>query len=266
MKTRLFALMSTYGGGDGRPGRCVALALACAGRGRQCPTGAARHAAVGATRRRAPLVRTGALRSGAGACRGRRTLDSDADHLIRTARVKRAVAVLYLDFDGVLHTEHVYYHHKRGIYIDQDRAPGRTLFEWTFHLEDALAAAPDVKLVLSTTWAQRPGFCKACQRLPESLRRRVIGATFHRRVHGANPWVLQSFREMSRGLQVWADVKRRMPEAWAALDDDDFGWPAWCRDTLIVCRGDVGLSDESTRTELARHLSRLQAVAGSFRE
>lgn len=121
--------------------------------------------------------------------------DGDPGHLIYAARVKRAAAVLYLDSDGVLQTDHVYQHHKRGVYIDQDRAPGRTLFEWAFHLEEALAAAPDVKLVLSTSWAQHPGFLKASQRLPESLQRRVIGATFHSRVHGANPWVLQWFRE-----------------------------------------------------------------------
>lgn len=182
------------------------------------------------------------------------------------ARTRRAPALLYLDFDGVLHSEWVYQSAKRGIFIDPAKAPGRTLFEWAPILEAELSAAPDVKLVLSTSWARHPGYGRALKWLPPFLRERVIGATYHRRVHGADPWLAESFRQTARGMQVWADVQRRQPLAWAALDDDIVDWPAGCRDCLIACNGDLGLSEDSVRALLAAHLVRLQAATQALHD
>lgn len=177
------------------------------------------------------------------------------------ARTRRAAALLYLDFDGVLQSEHVYQHARRGIYIDQAKAPGRVLFEWSHYLVEALAAAPDVKVVLSTSWVVHPGYGRALKRLPAEVQQRVIGGTFHKRVHGGDPLLVQSFRQTPRGQQVWADVQRRQPRAWCALDDDVDDWPAHSRHCLVACNGELGLSDARTRQELAEHLARLQAVA-----
>lgn len=176
------------------------------------------------------------------------------------ARTKRAPAILYLDYDGVLQSEHVYQHRKRGIYIDQDKAPGRVLFEWAHHLVDALQAAPDVKVVLSTSWVRHPGFGRALRWLPAAVQARVIGSTFHKHVHGADPLVLDAFVKTPRGLQVWADVQRRLPRAWCALDDDVDDWPEAGKAFLVACHGEQGLSDPATRENLARHLARLQAA------
>ena len=54
--------------------------------------------------------------------------------------------VLYLDFDGVLHP-----------YEDEDRIfeiPQRVLFRFESLLEAQLESFPQVKIVLSTTWAK----------------------------------------------------------------------------------------------------------------
>ena len=44
---------------------------------------------------------------------------------------------MYLDFDGVVHDDAVYCHPKRGIYVS---TPGRTLFEWSYILEELVEA------------------------------------------------------------------------------------------------------------------------------
>lgn len=190
----------------------------------------------------------------------------DVSAIHHAARVKRASAVLYLDFDGVLHSDQVYVHPRRGIYIDQAKAPGRKLFEWTHHLEAALVKAPNVKVVLSTSWVRHQGFDRAKKWLPERLAERVIGGTYHNRVHGADPWMQHDFATMARGLQVWGDVNRRMPRDWCALDDDTLDWPARCHDKLIACDGGLGLSAPEVRDALDRQLARLQAVCDEQRE
>lgn len=59
--------------------------------------------------------------------------------------------------------------------------------------------------------------------LPDAPRTRVVGATYHKEMQA------DLFQQMPRGIQVWADVRRRLPEEWLALDDDDVDWPAVCR-------------------------------------
>ncbi len=157
--------------------------------------------------------------------------------------------VLYLDFDGVLHHEEVYWAPKRGVYMKE---PGHALFEWMPLLEAALGAHPEVGIVLSTSWVRAKGYNYALRRLSEPLQRRVVGATFHRRWHESH-----EFQAASRGLQVWSDVLRRQPAGWVALDDDDFGWPAWCRNSLVRTEGALGLSEPRVQDELAQALQAL---------
>lgn len=56
--------------------------------------------------------------------------------------------IIYLDYDGVLHDEQVFFHPKRGIYM---KTPDRILFEWMSILDELLRPHPDVKIVLSTS-------------------------------------------------------------------------------------------------------------------
>jgi hypothetical protein len=153
----------------------------------------------------------------------------------------------YLDFDGVLHDEDVWFKPGKGIYV---KTPGRRLFEWEPILVDLLAPHPQVKLILSTTWVRVKRFSYAKSRLCPALQSRVIGATFHQRL-----MVASEFASMPRGLQILGDVLRRQPIDWFAIDDDGFGWPAWCRDKLVLTQGRHGLNDPAVQEDIRRRLT-----------
>ncbi len=178
-----------------------------------------------------------------------------SEESVYRARTRTASHLLYLDFDGVLHHEEVYVSPKRGIYISERHAPGATLFEWAPLLVDALAPHPHVRIVLSTSWCRQPGYGRALRRLPLELQRRAIGGTFHRRVHGADPLLLQSFVGTPRGLQILADVRRRRPLDWISLDDDVDGWPVEHLGNLVACDGALGLSCPDTLARLKARLA-----------
>lgn len=155
--------------------------------------------------------------------------------------------VCYCDFDGVTHDDAVYSSRHGDLHM---RTPGRTLFEWLPLLEDLLDPYPDVKIVLSTSWVRFKGFEFAKSRLTAGLQSRVIGATFDNR-H------IQKFDfdGMSRGLQICADVERRMPARWFAIDNDEKDWPAWCRDRLIKTDDRLGLSEPAVQDQIRKMLA-----------
>lgn len=162
----------------------------------------------------------------------------------------RGELVLYLDFDGVLHHENALIHPKRGVYLS---APERyRLFQHVGLLEELLAPYPAVRIVLSTSWVLRYGCTGAAKRLPDSLRARVIGATYHKR-HMYAP----HFRETLRGWQVWQDVQRRQPRGWLALDDNDEGWPREHKHRHVLTHMYEGISEPSVRTEIEQKLKEL---------
>jgi hypothetical protein len=128
------------------------------------------------------------------------------------------------------------------------------LFQWAYILEELLAPYPDVKIVLSTSWVRfkRYGFARG--QLPLGLQSRVIGATFHSR-----ETVRVEFDNMSRGMQICADVERRLPARWFAIDNDDKDWPAWCRDRLIKTDDRLGLSEPAVQDQIRRMLAAFDA-------
>ncbi|WP_137917203.1 HAD domain-containing protein [Hydrogenophaga sp. 2FB] len=176
---------------------------------------------------------------------------------------KSADVALYLDLDGVVHHEAVYIHPKAGIYMSPKEAPGRVLFEWLPILIDLLEPYPDLKLVLSSTWCIRPGYRKTLDRLPLTLRERFVGGTFHKRIHGSDPGLTQAFQSMPRGEQVCADVGRRMPRKWLALDDDVAGWPERALVNLVACDGSTGISDLRVQEALKLKLQDLHIPTAS---
>ena len=167
---------------------------------------------------------------------------------------RSADVVLYLDLDGVVHHEQVLWHPRKGIYMSPYEAAGHSLFEWSPILESVLQPYPAVALVLSSTWCIRPGYSATLKRLPASLRARFIGGTYHRRVHGLDPWNLSMFRTTPRGVHVQEDAQRRKPRQWIALDDDLEGWPDSCRQNLVACDGTTGLSNSEVQHELREKL------------
>ena len=128
--------------------------------------------------------------------------------------------LVYVDYDGNLHHENVWWSPEKGPFIKA--AAHFKLFQHAELLAEVLRPYPSVRIVLSTTWVLRYGLEASLKLLPASLRERVIGATFER---GMNK---RAFAATSRGMQIWADVLRRQPRGWLALDDDDSEWPDWC--------------------------------------
>lgn len=159
--------------------------------------------------------------------------------------------VLYLDFDGVLHHENVLWHPRKGAYLC---APSRyTLFQHAGLLAELLEPYPEVKIVLSTSWVRSYGCANTAKRLPDALRQRVIGATFHSRMDEA------LFVDTPRGVQVWRDVVRRNPKDWLALDDDPEGWPTWCLSNCIQTHEHEGIGDPAVLAMIEERLARLGA-------
>lgn len=164
--------------------------------------------------------------------------------------------MLYLDFDGVLHHDAVYRIRGHGILIDQQQAPGRSLFEWSGHLEELLAPYPQICIVLSTSWVKTLRYSRTVRQLSEGLQTRVIGATSHSIFSRSYAYLGGYSATQSRGVEIVADVNRRKPDAWVAVDDDDEGWSAEARQHLVLCDSSTGLGDVETRSKLGGALRR----------
>jgi HAD domain in Swiss Army Knife RNA repair proteins len=161
----------------------------------------------------------------------------------------RGERLLYLDFDGVLHHENVLWHPRIGAYMS---APdGYVLFQHAELLERMLAPYPEVQIVLSTSWVRRYGCARSAKQLRPSLRRRVIGATFHSKMNQ------HEFALKPRGMQVWEDVLTRRPRDWLALDDDWFDWPKCCSDKYVKTNLSEGLSDTAVQEIFATKLQEM---------
>ncbi|WP_431273645.1 HAD domain-containing protein [Variovorax ureilyticus] len=163
--------------------------------------------------------------------------------------------LIYLDFDGVAHHHEVWWHPRRGAYIKAD--PSFVLFQHTALLVDVLVPYPSVRIVLSTSWVRHYSYSKAVRRLPDALRKRVVGATYHREMNAS------SFDAKPRGIQVLEDVQRRQPRDWLAIDDDDEGWPDCCRSKLVRSHAEMGISDPDVLRELREKLAAMHTGAGA---
>lgn len=165
--------------------------------------------------------------------------------------------ILFLDFDGVLHPDAVYLVKGRPTL----RGEGE-LFMWAPLLVDVLADCPEVQIVLSTSWARELSFSRARRWLPDPIRARVIGSTWH----SAMKYQTDGFRL----AQTWWDtatryqqIKRYADRAgltdWLAVDDQPEGWGADDHDKLVHTCGDTGLSDAAVLALLAARLGRCGA-------
>jgi hypothetical protein len=164
----------------------------------------------------------------------------------KAGRGAKVTALLYLDFDGVLHHENVLWHPRRGAYLC---APSKyTLFQHVQLLEECLTPYPNLDIVLSTSWVLQYGYTATAKRLPESLRARCVGATYHSRAMRKT-----DFREMPRGRQVIEDTMRRAPTAWLAIDDNADGWGAE-RARVVLTHEHEGLSEPAVLAEFKEKL------------
>lgn len=179
-----------------------------------------------------------------------------------------ATPVLYLDFDGVLHHEDVYFRPRGGpFYKNPALGP---MFAYVDLLSTALASLPEVKIVLSTSWVRYRGFTKAGAKLPDDIRSRIIGATFHTEMlvndayyspygaAGNRRSIVCAFDSLSRYQAIVADVARRGVENWIAIDDDIERWAENAYDRIVITQGHLGLSEPGKVDEL---VTRLRAMS-----
>lgn len=157
--------------------------------------------------------------------------------------------ILFLDFDGVLHPDAAYLEKGRPVL----RAMGE-LFMWAPALIEALAPYPQIKIVLSTSWVRVRGFERARDALPEALRRRVIGATWHsamiRSTHNGLKLPSCWWDEASRYQQIARYAERAGIKRWIAVDDHGEEWAAEDRSKLILTNPDRGIADPLALDEL----------------
>ena len=165
----------------------------------------------------------------------------------------RGGKVIFLDFDGCVHPSEVYWRRSIGPFLFN--CPGHALFENVDLIASELAPYPDVRIVLSTSWLvrYRGNVRRLADKLGPSLSQRVVGGTYHSRMHEFE------FRQMTRGQQIWTDVVRRRPDSWIALDDDDLGWPLWCRTRLIKTDSMFGIAAPASLDEFRIKLRDMQS-------
>jgi len=157
--------------------------------------------------------------------------------------------ILYLDYDGVLHPDAVF-RTRNGIELLHQ--PGHALFENVALLEEVLEPYPDIRIVLSTSWLLLEGGYKMTKgQLSESMQQRCIGGTFHRR-ETRKGW----FQTTPRPVQVLADVKRRQPSSWLAVDDWHEGWPDWAQERFVRTDPVLGIAAPEVLAELRAKLRR----------
>jgi hypothetical protein len=161
--------------------------------------------------------------------------------------------ILFLDYDGVLHPD-------KSLFINgQPMLQGHgECFMWAPLLESVLKTAPQVRIVLSTTWARDLGLVLAKGWLPDALQERVIGATWDESMK-------QSETEYE-GRSTWWDMATRYQQIkryvdlnnvtrWVAIDDRPDGWADKHKWNLVRTDSIVGLSDpraiELLRSKLA---------------
>lgn len=171
-----------------------------------------------------------------------------------TGGVLNAMVTCYLDFDGVLHHEDVTRGSRRSARMMQTQ---HSLFEWAPVLVDALRSYPDVTIVLATSWVRVLGYDRAKGYLPPELRGRVVGATYHRREHGATRDLRELWAESARGVQLAHDIERRQPARWFAIDDAADEFLPWQREWLVPCEGSTGLGAPVARRLLDEMLRKV---------
>ncbi len=148
---------------------------------------------------------------------------------------------LFLDFDGVLHPDEVWYEPRKGIVL---RHKSRRLFDRTTDLVDLLDefGTDDIQIVLSTSWTLAlNGWQEAAAHLHPRLRAYVIDGTFD--FENEKQGDRREWREMSRYQQIKTYFRKNGISRWIAIDDDVLGWAKDQAHKLVATESWEGLTD-----------------------
>jgi hypothetical protein len=153
--------------------------------------------------------------------------------------------ILFLDFDGVLHTDPC--------------AERQRLFENAPRLDASLAAFPEVAIVLSTAWRTLYPLGTLMGLLPEGLSRRVVGITPNFGDFISRP-ALVPYRRHAE-CEHWLVSQDHISSPWIALDDRCSWFEPYC-ETLVGCDPDIGFDDDAAarlHTKLVVQRARLSS-------
>lgn len=131
--------------------------------------------------------------------------------------------ILFLDFDGVLHPEHV-----------GEPTPPNKAFCHLDRFETVMRDFPDVEIVISSMWRHQFSLDELKSRFSPDISKRISGTTLLDPV-----W---SPREQE--ILNWLDANGRLGETWIALDDADWQF-AHNRERLVPCTWYVGFDDDA---------------------
>jgi hypothetical protein len=163
--------------------------------------------------------------------------------------------ILYLDYDGVLHSDDVRVTKDRPMQpriYEKGKPTDRPLFEHASLLARILDAFPDVRISLATSWVRTLGYESAVQQLPQALQLRVVGTIWQ-------GWKLQ-FPPPYRYDAITIDAEERGVKRWLALDDDVEGWPVDRRHLVVAPKNTrQGLAQPGIAEELSTALELLCA-------
>jgi len=133
---------------------------------------------------------------------------------------------LFLDFDGVTHST--------------GSAPGYSLpFEWVPVLNELLCSAPDVQIVIHSSWAEHYSLDELRTFL-EPLGDRVVGVVGRGRRSDA----ISEFLRANPGV-----------DRWLVLDDAPGEFTEEMLNSVVVCNPSRGLSDPAVQCQIRRWLA-----------
>lgn len=180
-------------------------------------------------------------------------------------RPESAKPTLYLDFDGPLHPNSASIDASGTAFL-QEPFHYHELFEHAPILDDLVGDAPNLQIVISSTWVMEFGLEACIARLPPRLGSKVAGATWCKETlqqlrHGVidleSKDLRNEWRRTSRHEQISTHSQAFQIKEWIALDDQDARWPDAERGRLVLCDERDGLSRKLTQVDLGRALSKL---------
>lgn len=146
--------------------------------------------------------------------------------------------ILFLDFDGVLHSEPCYDKSQQFAYLPR--------------LESVLRDFPDVRIVISSTWREKRSISQLCALFSVDIGVRIAGVTpFWQDIPDIADVI--GYRRHSE-IEGWLRQSGEPWEAWVAIDDKPYLFRPFLKN-LIRTYSAIGF-DERAEISLRQYLTK----------
>lgn len=151
--------------------------------------------------------------------------------------------ILYLNFDGVLHPDQVFY--ENGC-IPSLLTPGHNALEYAEFLANALEGYDEIAIVLNTWWTFYLGLDACKDLLPATLAARVSGSTIqHIDTYESTP---------TRREETEFHIARQRSRPWMILDHNHARYRRDFHQNLLLLDPSEGLGSRAARRSIERRL------------